>query len=153
MSNKREALEAALSALESERIMAKDGQGNYTIEVTPKRIIDAIEKVKAALAEPEQEPIRWLVDEAVWERKPTTDDVQMWKDCGMKIMPTIRPLYTSPQPREWQELSEVEVKSCEWVLETEEDFEPYTGQSRWIVKGVKEYAKLISASLRAKNGG
>ena len=56
MSNKREALETALSALESERIMGADAQGNYTVEVTPKRILDAIAKVKAALAEPEQEP-------------------------------------------------------------------------------------------------
>lgn len=57
MSNKREALEAALSTLESERIMAADAQGKYTVEVTPKRIIAAIEKIKAALAEPEQEPV------------------------------------------------------------------------------------------------
>jgi hypothetical protein len=55
-----QALEAALSALESERIMAADAQGNYTVEVTPNRILDAIAKVKAALAEPEQsQPREW----------------------------------------------------------------------------------------------
>jgi len=48
MTTQRQALEAALSALESERSMAADDQGNYTVEVTPKRILAAIEKVKAA---------------------------------------------------------------------------------------------------------
>lgn len=66
MSNKREALEAALSALESERIMAADSAGNYTIEITPKRITEAIAKVKAALTEPEQEPVAWEGGEE-WE--------------------------------------------------------------------------------------
>lgn len=62
MTTQRQALEAALSALESERIMAKDGQSNYTVEVTPKRILDAIVKVKEALVEPKPitEPVRTI---------------------------------------------------------------------------------------------
>lgn len=100
MTTQKQALEAALSALESERIMAKDVQGNYTVEVTPKRIIDAIEKVKAALAEPEQEPVahiypstlkKFQVSEAVGECYSVAvgcpDEVSV-------------PVYTSPQPRE-----------------------------------------------------
>lgn len=101
MTTQRQALEAALSVLESERIMAADAQGNYTVEVTPKRIIDAIEKVKAALAEPEQEPAGYAV--FAWGRLENTYRTRSGADlfraaCPENAYASVAPLYTSPQP-------------------------------------------------------
>lgn len=107
-----------------------------------------MQKAESALAEPEQEPVRWLVDDAVWERKPTTYDVQLWKDCGMKIMPTIRPLYTSPQPREWQQLSNIEVMG---ICNTY-GFEYWKEGGELVGIGASIISE-ISTALRAKNGG
>jgi hypothetical protein len=145
MTTQKQALEAALSALESERIMAKDDQGDYTVEVTPKRIIDAIEKVKAALAEPGQEPVAYRahingITYFASNRKGICLAALGADDDGL-----IESLYTSPQPtqpREWQELSEDEVLDIVLALKP--------GLASMFASTA---CKAISAALRAKNGG
>jgi predicted RNase H-like nuclease len=49
------AMQKALEALERERAMAQDASGNYTIEVTPKHITEAMAELNAAIAA-SQEP-------------------------------------------------------------------------------------------------
>ena len=144
MTTQRQALEAALSALESERIMAKDGQSNYTVEVTPKRILDAIEKVKVALAEPEQEPVAYMahingITYFASNRKGICLAALGADDDGLIV-----PLFASPQPREWQELGEDEALEAFNRSGTIVDTSP-----------IEQYVicQFISAALRAKNGG
>ena len=123
MTTQRQALEAALSALESERIMGADAQGDYTLELTPKRILAAVEQVKAALAEPEQEPDLRGID---------AGNVSEWvhlrqHGCisadGLLITVKSIPKYlaqnpsAAPQPQEWQELNAL----IQRVKELEED--------------------------------
>lgn len=55
MTTIHKALEQALGALEINRVIAKDADGNYTREVTPKIILDALTEGRKALAE--QAPI------------------------------------------------------------------------------------------------
>lgn len=42
-------LKLALEALNTNRVMAKDSEGNYTREITPKLIVEAITAIKEAL--------------------------------------------------------------------------------------------------------
>ena len=45
----KELVKQLVEALEAERIMGKDSEGNYTIEVTPRRITEAIAAGRAWL--------------------------------------------------------------------------------------------------------
>lgn len=162
MTTQRQALEAALSALESERIMAQDGQGNYTVEATPKRILEAIEKVRAALAEPEQEPVapipglaadpsnfvRWAVKSGydmtshplhfLFLNEKTDAARAGWKAAIEQYS------LTSPQHRDWQELSEAEFAQLRQKCVSLEDL------CSW---SFYQGAMLAEGALRAKNGG
>jgi hypothetical protein len=53
----KSAMQKALDALEREQVMAQDNNGDYTINVTPKHITEAIVELRAAIAaqEPAQE--------------------------------------------------------------------------------------------------
>lgn len=212
MSNKREALEAALNALESERIMAADDQGNYTVEVTSKRILDAIEKVKAALAEPEQSHCKYgntiaqctsspmdcqcAIDAvAEPEQEPTShgeadfEQVMQERDsyhqtadelaqviaditgedigehssancpwinalsAGVNFQMLQKTADTSP--REWRELSEEDaIKAFRFALDEELWFSGFApdGYDTSDAACMVAY-HLLSAALRAKNGG
>jgi len=48
-----EVMKQALEALEINRIMAKDANGNYTREVTPKKITDAITALRQVISLPD----------------------------------------------------------------------------------------------------
>lgn len=117
MSMVKEALKSALCALESERIMGADDQGNYTVEITSKRIQDAIAKIKAALTVVEQEPVAWLLVDKhnvvqPW-REPSVvgaeTDEQL--DTFNRAFPEGAPFQSVPlvrstdQPRETQHIS------------------------------------------------
>jgi hypothetical protein len=58
MTTHKEALTLALEALNTNRVMTKDSEGNYTREITPKLIVKAITAIKEALAQPEQPKVR-----------------------------------------------------------------------------------------------
>ena len=53
----REKLEKVLKALGTNRVMAQDAGGNYTVEVTPKLITDAMADINESLSQPEQESV------------------------------------------------------------------------------------------------
>ena len=165
MTTQKQALEAALSALESERIMAADAQGNYTVEVTPKRILDAIEKVKAALAEPEREHFSYSSTQATncagcgkHKHTPLRIDAMGGYVCLTCIDQKLGSIlgefgYPEPQPREWQELSEEEaliIFSKQTYAFGVKGYVVLKDESR--EKALNQYRE-ISAALRAKNGG
>lgn len=89
------------------------------------------DKINESLAEPEQEPVAWIgAGGTIW----TT------KKGALKHDKNAKPLYISPQPREWQELSEEEktalFKNGSYPVMREDWNEEY---------------KAISVALRAKN--
>ena len=49
----KKVMEQALDALESERVMSKDADYSYIIEITPKRVLEAISALEKAIKEPD----------------------------------------------------------------------------------------------------
>jgi hypothetical protein len=96
MTNLREAAQMALDALEScYDVFAYPANGNSPQD-------EAIDALRAALAQPEQEPVAWLtVKETCGLPKMVVSETQKkgWK-----------PVYTSPpQRKEWQGLTDEEI--------------------------------------------
>jgi len=119
MSNKqREALEAARDFLVN---VVFDG--------------DLLDKINNALAEPVQEPVAWLVGAKQWVYFDKTRAEYEAKFSGELA----QPLYTSPQPREWQELSEDEISAM------------YRESGSEFLNVFEDDVSIISAALRAKN--
>jgi len=97
MNNDRELLQQALDAL----------QGNWRTDESDK----AIEALRAALAQPEPKPVAWMLTEL---------DGTPLIDCGdlvVKQRPVLVsdktdciPLYTAPPQREWQGLTDEEIR-------------------------------------------
>lgn len=97
MTDLRAAAQQALEALEDERYVTK-----YT------HIVAAITALKAALEQPEQEPVAWMSSDRAW----------MWSDYSKAIaavanIPTLTliPLYTAPpaaqpeqEPTPWRDM-------------------------------------------------
>ena len=89
MTNLRQAAQQALEALEQQRVFVvrPDHEGK---EVTPRTVTNAITALRAALAEPEQEPVAWLYRDSWGTMKLS------------QIMPPpvgAFPVYTAPAPR------------------------------------------------------
>lgn len=156
----RQALEAAKAFLLG---------GNF---VYPTKLLTDI---KAALAEPEQEPakrLQWhldsetskfLADMITADNEPTEITLCVGKiqeddgtvkhgllvfeseeyEEGASLLVECEPIYTSPQPREWQELSEVEFAQLRQKCVSLEDL------CSW---SFHQGAMLADGALRAKNG-
>ncbi len=106
------------------------------IEAQPEpRMIGAWERIKAlraALAQPELEPVAWL-----------DSDGFPWSDEGIacrSIKDTYKPLYTTPPQREWQGLTAEE-------LEEIAEFHFHGALSG------REFYDDIEAKLKEKNNG
>lgn len=117
--NLREAAQMALQALqESKPIDINDPTAFY-------RSAHAIEGLRAALAQPEQEPVAW------------------WHDRGdvvdLNVSGHGTPLYFDPPQREWQGLTDEEIKS---TLEA-------VGFDTWF--SYRHAARAIEAKLKEKN--
>ncbi len=85
-----------------------------------------IDALRAALEQPEQEPMAWMVYTQDGKSVCVTDnpaDFIEWRSF---------PLYTHPPRREWRGLTEKEAAAC------------------WFVSSVKTW-KAIEAALRSKN--
>jgi hypothetical protein len=99
----------------------------------PKAGNKAVNALRAALAQQEQEPVApyaWMaVGGTIWRRKTSEDDV---------------PLYTHPPRREWRSLSEGEVASC-WAKGFEACKDQTVGDLRMHI------ARAIEAALKEKN--
>ena len=96
MSALREAAQQALEALEeSEQRYGSDSA-----------LRDAIQILRAALEQPEQEPVAWTT-------MPHTDD---WLFVSGATKPSLpgewHPLYTHPSRREWRVLTDEEIEDC-----------------------------------------
>ena len=119
----REVMQMALDALmETETYNTKNVE-QYQIEV------EAIEALRARLAEPEQEPIAWMCAE-----DPERETAFSWKkghceNCGKQRVP----VYTAPPQREWRELTDEEITEA-------------------MVFNKRIMATHIEAKLKEKNG-
>ena len=124
-----------------------DGKGTRFIPVG-RYCHEAAEALRARLAQPEQEPVAWMYD---WYDE--TEDIDgvpiggivsdcISKDYDEAHSPTmgchnIRPLYTVPPQREWQRLTDEEIKT---VYDNAKTTDTY------------EFIRAIEAKLREKNG-
>jgi hypothetical protein len=99
----------------------------------------AITALKAALEQPEQEPVAWMVTDKDGRHfifrinKPVISEGE-----------TLAPLYTTPPRREWRGLSEEEIKNAVGA-----SAEFWATSALWI----KSVARAIEAALRSKNHG
>ena len=122
----RELMQMALDALEEYVgvVVSVNDPNDWTPKVAdagePAR--KAIEALRARLAEPEQEPVAWMHDSHV----------------GFNV-----PLYTAPPQREWQTLTENEIKHL-WYEACQTNLEL---TSQLIV----HLARNIEAKLKEKN--
>jgi hypothetical protein len=88
----KQAMQKALDALEINRVMAQDADGNYTKEVTPKLITAAIADLRAALDAP-VEPVAWT--NASWLSNPHAGHFRADKTASFNV-----PMYTTPPDTE-----------------------------------------------------
>jgi hypothetical protein len=97
----------------------------------------AITALKAALEQPEQEPVAWM-----YVGLTVTNNMHgphlVWKPEQMDAMSAEKgvvasPLYTHPPRREWRSLSEEEIDAIQW------HGSPF------------QFARAIEAALRSKN--
>jgi hypothetical protein len=71
-----------------------------------------IEALRAALAQPEQEPVAWFTENHREDKSRTTYSKKMaerWKEKGWPVTP----LYTAPPQREWVGLTDEDRMICE----------------------------------------
>jgi len=111
MPSDRELMKQALDALNNEA----DGW-----DLPPKQTREAIEALRARLAQPEQEPVAWLAK--------TNRIYKSRMDAIANGEQLLNPLCTAPPQREWQGLTDedwIEIierpsdkKGCEWDAET-----------------------------------
>ena len=98
----------------------------------------AITALKAALEQPEQEPVAWTT-------MPDADDWMFVSGTEKPPLPgEWHPLYTHPPRREWRGLSEEEIKNAVGA-----SAEFWATSALWI----KSVARAIEAALRSKNHG
>jgi hypothetical protein len=144
--DKDEALKLALEAL----------QWNWGGEPLPTLELKAINAIKEALAQPEQEPVAWAgFNERGECREIVTRDVRK----TIPYYPTegMTPLYAIPPRREWVGLTEEEYKNIRYGSdESGELYVSYTSYDEGdgyeeIEIYVDDFAKAIEAKLREKN--
>lgn len=96
---------------------------------------EAIETLRARLAEPEPEPVAWLDSDGFpWSKEGIA--CRSTKD-------TYEPLYTAQPQREWQTLTDEEITACIQM-----------GKSGYLDGFVKPLAtsRAVEAKLKEKNG-
>lgn len=111
--------------------------GSQTLE-------DDFDKERASKAEPEQEPVAKQYKHSRTGEWCNFIDEKHYKETVESGLFEIRSLYTSPQPREWQELSEDEFAQLRQKCVSLEDL------CSW---SFHQGAMLAEGELRAKNGG
>ena len=88
----------------------------------------SIKAIKTALAEPEQEPVAWMVYTQDGKSVCVTDNPADFTDEHRAL-----PLFTAPPRREWRSLSEEEIDAIQW------HGSPF------------QFARAVEAALRSKN--
>jgi hypothetical protein len=108
----------------------------------------AITALKAALEQPEQEPVAWML--ALPDGRLERMSVTAFDDEAEEMLTrsisgcTMAPLYAHPPRREWRGLSEEEIKNAVGA-----SAEFWATSALWI----KSVARAIEAALRSKNHG
>ena len=120
----REVMQMALDAFEAHAKQYPHMVKGYTV--------DAAQALRAALAQPEPEPVAWMhnfIDYVITKNRPTdiTRNAGRWT-----------PLYTAPPQREWAGLTDKE------RAEVWNKCDPYDD--------VDDFALAIEAKLKEKNG-
>jgi hypothetical protein len=136
-----EALEIGYAAAQAEA-----AQYHAAMDADVAKIAAAITAVKAALAQEEQEPVLVVEQEPDYMSrghfyegsKPFIDPTEVWK------LPIGTKLYTNPPRREWQSLSDEEIKTA---VEASEDF--WATSRGWITS----VARAVEQALKEKNNG
>jgi hypothetical protein len=98
----------------------------------------SIKAIKTALAEPEQEPVAWMVYTQDGKSVCVTDnpaDFIEWRSF---------PLYTHPPRREWRSLSDEELTALGIIHSRYQEESLETG-------GWFDFARAVEAVLRSKN--
>jgi len=126
MSDLRTAAQQALKALESLFTLQMD-------YVLLEQREDAITALRAALEQPEQEPVAWMTP-----RK----DIITCNGAGTRFSDWT-PLYTHPPRREWRGLTEEELRR----LWRKSPFRGNGGQIDWFTEG----ARVAEAALKERN--
>jgi len=85
-------LQTVLNALEINRVMGSDEQGNYTKEITPKQITEAIAIVKQMM---QAEPVAWWITSKTTDEKFVTTRPDDWNYLAWNK----HPLYTKPEEK------------------------------------------------------
>ena len=97
----RKAAQMALDALEHGLPIIEDFGGKEQLQLQHKAIAVLYEALRAALAQPEQEPVAWMHTTA-------TGDVYFRKKPHDKVF-NPQPVYTASPQREWQGLTDEEL--------------------------------------------
>jgi hypothetical protein len=106
MTNVRQAAMQALEALESSRIFVITREKTKHPEGT-EWYDSAITALKAALEQPEQEPVAWqykTAEAGIFVSDQHPPDVEVWNDIEWS-----KPLYTTPPQRPWVGLTNEDV--------------------------------------------
>ena len=120
MTDLRKAAEMALETLVKQHDWMVANDGMFQI---PSR--KAIETLRQALAQPEQEPVAWVLHrELFWP-----SEYEVISEAGDNAIP----LYTAPPKREWVGLTDEEI------------------MDRWPCETRIEFARSIEAELKEKN--
>ena len=128
-------IDAMKQALEALEFFWDNGYRN--IAMKQKAAMDALHE---RLAQPEQEPVAWYDSKTGWT------DFHAFKPVRQPSAPDAEwlPLYTTPPPRrEWQGLTEEEMRNATQAM----DAEPLAEGWSELVK----FARAIEAKLKEKN--
>jgi hypothetical protein len=103
-----------------------------------------IEELRAAILQVErQEPMAWFTEDHREDKSATTYSKKMserWKEKGWPVTP----LYTTPLQREWQGLTDKEIRDLwSWSMTAEAERTANTQQHA--------FARAIEAKLKEKN--
>jgi hypothetical protein len=134
MTTLREAAKQALEALG----VAQDHWHTYHGGLQSGKINEAIAALRAALEQPEQEPVACI---RTWHKKNGDQHAELWDWCdGIGSLPEGEHLlFTHPPRREWRSLSEEEIKAIHLEL------------CKTVGSYYRTVARAIEAALKERN--
>ena len=138
MTTLREAAQQALEALEK---VQRDGDAHWPITID-----EAITALRAALEQPGQEPVAWMVYTLDGKSAFVTDNPADFSDQHKAL-----PLFTHPPRREWKGLTEEEMHGL-YRRAGLEAYYPRDGAVQYeYERRLDEYARAIEQALKERN--
>ena len=129
MTTLREAAQQAIADICAARLCEVNSMSGH--QEMLRLMIRATDTLRAALEQPEQEPVAWRVGKSYWTS---------YDEIPARLLPPMsnpQPLYTHPPRREWQGLTEEEIRAL-WASHDK------TGE---------QITRAIEAALKEKNYG